>query len=50
MKRTGADYFRDHEQLAELASTAAEIIFISIVAVGIGAMVVTLWIPLLEST
>lgn len=50
MKRTGEDYFREHEQLAQLASTATEIIFISIVAAGIGAMVVTLWIPLFEST
>ena len=50
MKRTGADYFREHEHLAQLASTATEIIFISLVAVGIGAMVVTLWIPLFEST
>jgi len=50
MSRTGADYFREHEQLAQLASTAAEIIFISLVAAGIGAMVVVLWIPLFEST
>lgn len=50
MKRTGEDYFREHEQLAQLASTATEIIFISIVAAGIGAMVVTLWIPLFEAT
>ncbi|HEU4556611.1 MAG TPA: type II secretion system F family protein [Longimicrobium sp.] len=50
MKRVGADYFREHEQLAQLASTATEIIFITLVAVGIGAMVVTLWIPLFEST
>lgn len=50
MTRTGADYFREHEPLAQLASTAAEIIFISLVAAGIGAMVVTLWIPLFEST
>lgn len=50
MKRTGEDYFKEHEQLAQLASTATEIIFISVVAAGIGAMVVTLWIPLFEST
>jgi type II secretory pathway component PulF len=50
MKRTATEYFREHEQLAQLTATAAEIIFISLVALGIGAMVVTLWIPLFEST
>jgi type IV pilus assembly protein PilC len=50
MKRTGSDYFRDHEQLARLASTATEIVFITLVACGIGAMVLVLWIPLFEST
>ncbi len=50
MRRTGSDYFRDHEQLAQLAATATEIIFITLVACGIGAMVVVLWIPLFEST
>jgi hypothetical protein len=38
------------EPFAQLASTAAEIIFFSVVAAGIGAMAVTLWIPLFKST
>jgi type IV pilus assembly protein PilC len=50
MKRTGGDFFREHEQLAQLASTATEIIFVALVACGIGTMVLILWIPLFEST
>jgi type II secretory pathway component PulF len=50
MKRAGSDYFREHEELAQLVSTATEILFTALVACGIGAMVVILWIPLFEST